>query len=197
MIMLMTENYTKDVVEVHMQSFKDFFLTFLGKKFLRLYYNGIVNYENAIKFVYIKDDRIVGFVVGTSNPQGFYSRLLKQDWLRFSVASLGAICRKPSVIRRIVRAFSHPSENPIGDDVAGLFSIGVLPELQGTGVGKSLVQMFLEEAKKRCCKKVFLTTDSENNDAVNAFYQKLGFKIEREYITPEGRRMNEYWIELR
>lgn len=84
----------------------------------------------------------------------------------------------------------------MGDDVAGLFSIGLLPELQGTGAGKLLVQAFLHEARMRGCKRVFLTTDRDDNGAVNAFYQKLEFKIKRQYETPEGRRMNEYWINL-
>lgn len=38
------------------------------------------------------------------------------------------------------------------------------------------------------------TAVDDNNDSVNSFYEKLGFEIERQYMTPEGRRMNEYWI---
>jgi len=90
----------------------------------------------------------------------------------------------------------HPSRNPAGKDVAGLYSIGVLPSLQGTGAGRMLVTAFLEEARCRGCRRVFLTTDRDGNDTVNTFYRKMGFHVEREYTTPEGRRMNEYWIEL-
>ena len=70
------------------------------------------------------------------------------------------------------------------------------PELQGTGAGKKLVLAFLEEAKLRGCKRVFLTTDRDSNEVVNTFYTKLGFVLERHFVTPEGRRMNEYWINL-
>ena len=118
------------------------------------------------------------------------------NWLKFALSALVPVLKKPSVIRRVARAVSHPSANPVGDDVAGLFSIGVLPELQGTGAGKKLVLAFLDEAMKRGCNRVFLTTDRDNNDSVNQFYSKLGFSIERQYVTPEGRRMNEYWITL-
>jgi ribosomal protein S18 acetylase RimI-like enzyme len=100
-------------------------------------------------------------------------------------------------VRRIARAFFHPSENPVGGDVAGLFSIGVLPELQGTGAGKQLVLRFLEEARTKGCVNVFLATDRDNNDRVNTFYQKIGFVVRRQYETPEGRRMNECWIEVK
>lgn len=185
------------VVRLHLASFPDFFLSFLGQRFLALFYSGVVIAPEGIAFVYLNDSKQPsGFVAGTSNPQGFYSRLLKRDWLKFALASIVPILKKPAIFRRVARAVSHPSDNPVGDDVAGLFSIGVLPELQGTGAGKALVQAFLAEAKARGCTKVFLTTDRDKNDAVNVFYSKLGFTVERQYSTPEGRRMNEYWITI-
>ena len=184
-------------VRVHLASFPGFFLSFLGPKFLSLFYSGICSAPEGIAFVYLNDAGIpAGFVAGTSNPGGFYSRLLKRDWLKFALASIIPVLRKPSVVRRVARAVSHPSGNPVGNDVAGLFSIGVLPELQGTGAGKKLVQAFLVEAAKRGCRRVFLTTDRDNNESVNAFYARFGFSIDRQYVTPEGRRMNEYWITL-
>jgi ribosomal protein S18 acetylase RimI-like enzyme len=197
MIRNMSSENIKQVVSIHLKSFPGFFLSFLGPRFLSLYYNGVVEAPEGIAFVYLNEaGSPSGFVAGTSNPRGFYSRLLKRGWLKFSFASLGAICRRPAAIVRIARGFLHPGENPAGDEVAGLFSIGVLPELQGTGAGKALVRAFQDEAKKRGCKKVFLTTDAEGNEAVNSFYRKLGFTVERQYNTPEGRKMNEYWISL-
>jgi ribosomal protein S18 acetylase RimI-like enzyme len=121
---------------------------------------------------------------------------LKRDWLKFSFASVGTLLRNPRAVRRVARGLLHPGKNPVGDDVAGLFSIGVLPELQGSGAGKKLVQAFLDEARRRGCSRVFLTTDRDDNESVNQFYEKLGFAVEREYVTPEGRNMNEYWITL-
>ena len=117
-------------------------------------------------------------------------------WIRFFLASLAAMVRKPSVVPRVGRALLHPARNPAGKDVAGLYSIAVLPALQGTGAGAKLVEAFLEEARRRGCGKVFLTTDRDGNDAVNGFYIKAGFRLEREYATPEGRWMNEYRIDL-
>lgn len=193
----MRPEHVSAVVQTHLASFPGFFLSFLGPRFLSLYYAGICAAPEGIGLVYINSSGLpAGFVAGSSNPRGFYSRLLKRDWLRFALASVGAIIHKPTVIGRITRGLFHPGGNPFGDDVAGLFSIGVLPELQGTGAGKLLVQAFLHEAGIRGCKRVFLTTDLDGNETANSFYQKLGFSIERQYETPEGRRMNEYWINL-
>jgi ribosomal protein S18 acetylase RimI-like enzyme len=190
------ENISR-VVEIHLESFPGFFLTFLGARFLSLYYAGICAAPEGIAYVYLDSTGSpAGFVAGTSDPRGFYSRLLRKDWMRFSMASLAAMVRKPSIVPRIARGLLHPSQNPAEIDVAGLYSIGVLPSLQGTGAGKKLVAAFLEEARNRGCRKVFLTTDREGNDAVNEFYRKMRFRVEREYTTPEGRRMNEYWVDL-
>lgn len=37
-----------------------------------------------------------------------------------------------------------------------------------------------------------LETDAENNDGANAFYKKNGFELARQFVTSEGRKMNEY-----
>lgn len=185
------------VVQVHLASFPGFFLSSLGSRFLSTFYFGICAAPEGIAFVYLDGAGLpAGFVVGASNPGGFYSRLLKRDWFRFALASMAPVLTKPLIISRIARAVLQPSANPVGDDVAGLFSIGVLPELQGTGAGKLLVLAFLKDAYKKGCKRVFLTTDRDNNEVVNQFYAKLGFVIERQYVTPEGRRMNQFWITL-
>lgn len=194
---MMTKQHVQDVVDVHLASFCGFFLSVLGSRFLKTFYSGVCSDPDGICSVCINSSgRVSAFIVGTVNPRGFYSRLLRKDWLRFSLASLPAVIRKPLIIKRVARAFFHPSENPGGSDVAGLLSIGVLPEYQGSGVGRMLVNRFLNEAAKRGCKRVFLTTDRDKNDATNAFYQNLGFSITRQYITREGRNMNEYWIDL-
>lgn len=194
----MNSDVVEDVVHVHLESFPGFFLSFLGSRFLRIYYWAVSNAAESITFVYLNHAReVIGFVAGTTNPRGFYSRLLRRYWFKFTMASLPAILRRPKTINRIARAFFHPSQNPYGDDIAGLYSIAVLPKIQGTGVGQMLVLRFLKEAGRRGCSGVVLSTDRDHNDRVNRFYSNLGFTVQRQYETPEGRRMNEYWINLK
>jgi len=50
--------------------------------------------------------------------------------------------------------------------------------------------------QRRDMRRVNLTTDKDNNDALNAFYRRLGFQLVRSFATPEGRWMNEYAIDL-
>jgi ribosomal protein S18 acetylase RimI-like enzyme len=89
-----------------------------------------------------------------------------------------------------------PQQADPGEGCGTLMSIAVLPETQGKGIGRKLVDAFLVEADRRGLKQVNLLTDKQDNNATNRFYQRYGFHVHRSYITPEGREINEYRIDL-
>jgi ribosomal protein S18 acetylase RimI-like enzyme len=192
----MVLEHIPQVTEVHLHAFEDFFLSFLGPRFLHLYYESIVDYPGATGYVYIRDGYVTGFVCGTVSPSRFYRHLLRTRWWRFAVAALGATLRRPMIIPRLFRALLYPGQTPRREDTATLTSIAVDPAAQGRGVGAKLVAAFLKDMRAQGLKYVDLTTDRHGNDKVNAFYQKQGFRCERISITPEGREMNEYVIVL-
>ncbi len=184
------------IVNVHFASFQGFFLTFLGHRFLCELYAGILADPTGIVFVYVKENRILGFVAGMSQPAGFYRRLLRRSWWRFALASVIPVLKDPSILPRLLRAFRKPQDVSDQADNATLMSIAVDPDAQGRGVGYALVNTFLAEAARRGLKHVDLTTDGINNDAVNQFYQSMGFNLLHTFVTPEGRVMNEYVIDI-
>jgi len=188
--------HIKSVVDVHLQSFRGFFLSFLGREFLSELYRGIVTDPSGIAFVVVAYERVIGFVAGTDHPAGFYKRLLGKRWWRFGLASLPAIIKTPQVFFRLIRALSMPTQVTAENDRGTLMSIAVLPGKQNKGTGHLLTKTFLEEAKERGLRQVDLTTDKLNNDSVNAFYIREGFYLTRSFETPEGREMNEYVINL-
>ena len=89
-----------------------------------------------------------------------------------------------------------PTQVTAENDRGTLMSIAVLPGKQNKGIGHLLTKAFLEEAKERGLRQVDLTTDKLNNGSVNAFYLREGFYLSRSFVTPEGREMNEYVINL-
>lgn len=184
------------VVQVHMHSFSGFFLTVLGAPFLRELYMATLADRDGIGFVAENEKDVCGFVTGTAQPAGFYRRLLRQRWWRFAGAAALPALRQPTIIPRLLRAISMPEQVTRQPGRGTLMSIGVLPEAQGKRIGQALVRAFLEEAARRGLLQVDLTTDRDNNEATNCFYQKLGFVCERTFTTPEGRAMNEYVIDL-
>jgi ribosomal protein S18 acetylase RimI-like enzyme len=186
------------VVDVHMRAFPDFFLTFLGPRFLKEFYGSFVVDPMGMGFVASDEEtgKILGVIVGPLKPSGYFKRLLKRRWWAFCLASMSAVLRRPTAIKRLVRAVFYRGEAPSGPEGSLLSSIAVDTDAQGRGVGKLLVQAWLAEAQEQGAATAFLTTDAIDNEATNRFYQKLGWRIESVYETPEGRKMNRYVIGL-
>lgn len=181
------------VVKLHLRAFPDFFLSFLGPRFLREFYFSFLMDPVGMAFVARSEqDGVVGAIVGPLDPRGFFGRLLRRRWWAFGLASLAALLRRPSSASRLARALVYRGEAPAGQVRALLSSIAVSPDAQGKGIGRALVERWLDEARSRGARGCFLTTDAENNYAVNRFYLSQGWKLESAYTTPDGRKMNRY-----
>lgn len=197
-IIPLDNQHLEQAVNVHIKAFPGFFLSFLGPKFLKEFYESFVYDEVGIGFIAkgIESKEILGVIVGPLVPDGYFKRLLKRRWWAFCLASIKAVLKKPSISKRLFRAVFYRGETPSGPQRALLSSIAVSPDCQKCGVGQSLVERWIVEVAGRGGTGCFLTTDAENNEAVNAFYKKLGWKIESAYATPEGRLMNRYVFDI-
>jgi len=185
------------VVKVHLQAFQNFFLSSLGAKFLYLLYEYILIDPSGISLVAEADgDGIIGFVTGTTQPKGFYSRAIKKRAFLFAMASLPALIKSPIIITRLLGAFKKPQETYEIFADCELMSIAILPSYAGKGIGKSLELEFCKEAIKRNMKSVYLTTDQENNEIANSFYIKQGYIIKKIIVKYNTRFMNLYYKKL-
>jgi ribosomal protein S18 acetylase RimI-like enzyme len=196
----MIDSDLKTVVRIHLSSFPGFFLSFLGPRFLELFYRSFLEDPAGIGFVVTDENGyILGSVVGPLVPEGYFKRLLKRRWWKFCLASSSAIARRPWIISRLLRALWYRGDAPESDNVprALLSSIAVAPEAQGRGVGQALVEAWLFEVRRRGGQGAFLTTDAEGNDAVNAFYLRQRWKLDSFYTTAQGRCMNRYIYDFR
>jgi ribosomal protein S18 acetylase RimI-like enzyme len=190
----LSKAHLPEVVSVHQEAFPGFFLSALGARFLSEFYRSFVTDDLGSGFVAINDPsgQVLGFVVGPTNPIGYFGRLVRRRWWAFAFASAQAALLNPSCVPRLLRALSYRGEPPVGKPRALLSSIAVSPRAQGCGVGAALVRAWVAEVRARDATGCYLTTDACDNDAVNGFYQSLGWKLEAVYSTPEGRRMNRY-----
>jgi ribosomal protein S18 acetylase RimI-like enzyme len=58
-----------------------------------------------------------------------------------------------------------------------LSSISVLPKQSGKGLARMLISSFIEAAQTKGYRSIYLATDADGNERVNAFYQRQGFQI--------------------
>lgn len=186
------------VVRTHLASFPGFFLSFLGPRFLREFYTAFLHEDTGIALVAedAANGQVLGFVVGTTQPNGFFKRLLKRRWWAFCLASISTLLRQPASAPRIFRAIFYRGTAPQGLERALLSSIAVDPDAAGRGLGQALVESWVKEVRKCKAAGCYLTTDANDNEAVNRFYEKCGWSVESSYVTPEGRKMNRYVLDF-
>ena len=182
------------IAEIHRAAFPDFFLTQLGKSFLTALYQGYIEDEESGILVAAskKSGQIVGFIAYSDNYSRFYAQLKKNHLLKFVFGAAMAALRQPSCIKRLLGALKKEDQVKRVEKYVELASIGVCPQKQGEGIGGKLMDYFISTVDFRKYSYINLETDAVNNEAVNNFYQKKGFKLSRQYVTAEGRRMNEY-----
>lgn len=191
----------EQLVRVHIQAFPGFFLTLMGPRFLRLLYGGFLNHPSGISLVACvrgESSKILGFVVGTTQPQGFFLQLLKQRWLAFGLASLWPLLKRPNLVFvKLWSALFYRGESlPDQPQAALLSSLGVQPAAQGQQIGQQLVNAFLAHAQTAGAPAVYLTTDQSDNAKANHFYTRLGFQLAGTCKRPHGRILNRYLIKL-
>jgi ribosomal protein S18 acetylase RimI-like enzyme len=97
----MTRRDLDGVVAIHRAAFPNFFLSFLGPRFLRVFYGFIVS--EGIGIVALEDGKLAGFVAGVSEPRSFYRRLVRRRFAQLALAITPTVLRHPSTLARVVR----------------------------------------------------------------------------------------------
>jgi len=184
----------KSLVELHQAAFPGFFLTSLGHRFLRLLYRSLVDAESGVCIVAENGQGVLGFAVGTTEPDAFFKTLLRKQGLSFAVATVPALLRHPAfAVRRCLGALCYRGEKPKAFPKAALLSsLAVSPDAARQGIGRELLDAFCNEVTRRGGHAVYLTTDASGNDAVNQFYEKCGFHCVDTFERPGRRRMNRW-----
>jgi ribosomal protein S18 acetylase RimI-like enzyme len=184
------------IVDVHLQGFQGFFLSFLGRSFLRLVYSTIVSDSGGVGVVATDNGRIVAFAVGVTDQESFYRRRVRQQKWRFAAASVSAVMRRPAILPRLIRALRKPMDARKSTAAACFMSMAVDPAHAGRGIGSRITGAFVRSMAARDVTTMCLTTDRLDNDAVCDWYERLGFRLARIIHTPEGRWLNEYVLNV-
>lgn len=180
----------RELAHLHREAFPGCFLSRLGEPFLTQFYSGFISDESAV--ARDSSGRPLGAVVGTTEPAGFFGRLVRRKLVGLAFTSLRAVVAHPSAAPRLLRALAYRGDTMEQPGGALLSSICVDPRRQAGGVGSLLVAAWEATAPERGARSAYLTTDAADNDSVNAFYLARGWLLSSTSNTREGRSMNCY-----
>ncbi|MBR4761803.1 MAG: GNAT family N-acetyltransferase [Clostridia bacterium] len=180
------------IAELHKAAFPSFFLTQLGKPFLKTLYLGYLEDEKSGILVAEEDGKTVGFLAYSTDYPRFFKQLIKRHVIRFALCSAKAAALHPSFVKRILGAFKKSGSVEKPEDYVELASICTDPQNEKRGIATALVDKLKSMVDFDRFAYISLETDAEDNAAANNFYIKNGFVISRSYKTNEGRVMNEY-----
>lgn len=181
-----------EIVTIHLNTFTGFFLTFMGRGFLKQMYQSYCDYDESGLLVAEEGGKALGFLAFSSNFSGLYKFMIKTRLIQFGWYSIGAFFRRPSAFMHIISAFLKPGEVKREEKYVELSSIGVDPNVKSKGIGSKLIDALKDNVDFDKYAYINLETDAVDNEGAIHFYEKNGFVRERMFETDEGRKMYEY-----
>lgn len=180
----------EEIVKIHNSAFENFFLTSLGDRFLKFYYEAFVNSSLGIVLCAVDGGNILGFAATAKCSKGFNLQLLKTNLCRFFLIALRFLFVSPKSLVRLAKNLTKKT-NTIDDNAeyAELYSIGVYNTQQGKGIGKMLLMETENKLLSLGITKISLTTDFNDNDSAINFYTKMGYEVLYEFISYPNRKM--------
>lgn len=201
MIKDIESSHIQDVVDIHVESFPDSFLTQLGKGVLTLIYDEFP--KSGFGYVFQEGSEIAGFLAGIFIPAGiFYKQLIWKHPMRLPLLLAGAAIRDPRILnpvairaKRLFQGGSTASRQSSTTDyqsivnsgglVAHALTMAVSPRHRGKGVAKQLWAHQLHELPRRGVDAI-LGSVLADNDATNGLYRKKGFRVIARVSRPDG-----------
>jgi len=137
-------------------------------------------YEPDLCFVLTCLGNPCGYILGTRDSATFYKRcekewfpVLRERYPRPDDADMSADARITRIIHSVQKADEDMSPYPAH------LHIDLLPEAQGQGMGRKLINTFLDKLRALEVPGVHLGVGKANTNAVG-FYKRLGFELVKE-----------------
>jgi len=186
--------HLESLVDCHIRSFPESFMTALGKRFIRCFYQFCIEADHILLVAVDGDGCVIGCVCG--GPSDLTQAFNRKYLLRHIHTVLGR-----AVINRRVRRGLWPHIKAFGRRImrigrrradkqpdsntqpsapcASLLSICTDPRARGMGVAGRLIESFEQQSIHRHYGSIRLSAHSDNTAAVH-LYKKRGYDIVRE-----------------
>ncbi|NKG21793.1 GNAT family N-acetyltransferase [Paeniglutamicibacter terrestris] len=179
----------------------------LGKRFVLRWMQTFLTEQYGVALVAVTIDaprQQVGFLIGSTNQIHHVADVLHQHKWSLLRAGLVALCLRPRVlfhflrtrarpyVRRIMGHNNGPDEGSVPRPATAVItSLVVLPTVRGEGIGRFLVEGFLERAAADQASLAELVTTA-GAEGAGTFYAKIGWKRGEERYSKDGTPIHTY-----
>lgn len=178
-ILKMEKKHLDEVALLHLETFKDYPSTKLGKIYIKAFLKLFLESKFSICFVAVESKKICGYVVGIENDKLKTKKilhiilfcLLKRPYLFFNKKILKKIYSRLRNFFKVNDKLLPDLPNPF----ISLVGIGVDPKKRKAGIGNLLMESFEKEAMRKRYKAMRLSVYNENFTA-RKLYEKRGWK---------------------
>lgn len=121
-----------------------------------------------------EDERVIGYIVATDDTDAFATWFRDEWWPPLADRYPQPVEPTTREERMIEYGYSQaPGKNPNAREYPAHLHIDLLPETQGQGLGRALIETLFAELRRRGVRGLHLGMDPKNTGAA-AFYERLG-----------------------
>lgn len=196
-------------VALHREALGHGFFVELGDRFMRGYYRTFLDSPHALALGANLAGQPVGFLVGAVRARAHSRWVFRHRGVTLAALALAGLVRNPRAAFRFARTRlmryasalrrhqrGEPGEQPArAGDPAVLTHVAVVPGARGTGSGRALVEAFMDAAGGAGAERALLTTLADEEGA-GTFYARLGWHRSAIHSTADGRRVEEWTLDL-
>ncbi len=176
----MTPADAADAARLHAAHLTYSFFAGLGERFLRRLYRRLAKSPRGIGFVVETDAGVRAFITATTDAAGLRRELILKDAWAAGFWAAFALLRKPRLIGRALETFAYGARTDLPGVRAEMLFISIDPALRRRGLAVKLIDLVLDEFRRRGVEQTKVVTDAANAP-VNALLNKFGFERRGEF----------------
>lgn len=180
MIVPMQREHAGRVAELHCAALEGDFLPSLGKRFLTVFYQGVLDLGVGFGFVAVAEGQPVGFLLGSADTSGLFKRVLLSRAIAFCLAIIPALIRKPALILNVVETFLYPRKERDVAEKAEILVVGFDVAYRGSRMFYQLFNAMNDTFRAQGVRS-YKATVLQTNQLINDLLCRLGFQLTFEF----------------
>lgn len=180
MIVPMQLEHADRVAELHCAALEGDFLPRLGKRFLTVFYQGVLDLGVGFGFVAVAEGQPVGFVLASADTSGLFKRVMLSRAMALCLHIIPALIRNPALIANVVETFLYPRKER---DVAEKAEVLVLGFDVAYRDPRMTYQLFnaVNDTFRAQGVRSYKATVLQTNQLINNLLCRLGFQLVFEF----------------